>query len=71
MNGKTLFQATSLDKLTKEGKGTESCPMLPQSLKNILELVRNQLRSMESERIKTMGKYGTEEKGRSYQLQPG
>lgn len=67
MNGKTLFQVTSLGKLTKEENGTQACLILPQSLKNILELMRDHLLNMESEQIKTMGKYGTEEKGRSYQ----
>lgn len=71
MNGKTLFQATSLGKLTKEENGTRACLNLPQSLKNTLEPTRDQLRDMVSEQDETMGKYGTEEKGRSYQLQPG
>lgn len=71
MNGKTLFQATSLGKLTKEENGTRACLNLPQSLNNALQPMRDQLRNMESEQVKTIGKYGTEEKGRSYQLQPG
>ncbi|XP_032751176.1 retinoic acid early-inducible protein 1-beta-like [Rattus rattus] len=55
VDGKTLFQATSLGKLTKEENGTRACLNLPPSLKNTLELMRNQLRNMESEQIKTMG----------------
>ncbi|XP_008756857.1 retinoic acid early-inducible protein 1-beta-like isoform X2 [Rattus norvegicus] len=55
MNGKTLFQVTSLGKLTKEENGTQACLILPQSLKNILELMRDHLLNMESEQIKTMG----------------
>ncbi|XP_029388766.1 retinoic acid early transcript 1E [Mus pahari] len=61
MNGKTLFQfnnespVTPSGKLTKEENATEPCPVLPQSVKNILEVMRNQLRHIEPEQLKTMG----------------
>lgn len=57
MNGKTLFQATSLGKLTKEENGTRACLNLPQSLKNTLEPTRDQLRDMVSEQDETMGSH--------------
>lgn len=73
MNGKTLFQfnnknqVTPFGKLTVEENATEVYADLPQSVENILEVMRNQLRNMEPERFKTTGKYGTECKGRGYQ----
>ena len=72
MNGKTLFQfgnknqVTSFYKQTVEKNATEEYADLLQSVENILEVMRDQLRSMESERFKTTGKYGTECEGRAY-----
>ena len=72
MDGKTLFQfgnknqVTSFYKLTMEKNATEEYADLLQSVENILEVMRNQLRSMEPERFKTTGKYGTECEGRAY-----
>ena len=66
MNGKTLFQLhkknqiAPLSKPTTEENATEVCADLPQSMDDILQLIKDQVLSGKPEQFKTTGKYGTE-----------